>query len=433
MIERYQTVEMAAIWSDEAKIDSWIEVEKAVCRAWQKRGEIPASALADIEEKSACSIERMLEIEAEVHHDVIAFLTATAENIGHSSRYVHRGMTSSDLLDTAGGIRLTKAVDVIAKALDELCEAVGQLAKSEQKSVMMGRTHGMFAEPTTFGLKVASWFTELTRGQKRLKAAKESVAYGKLSGAVGTAAHIAPEMEEEVLSQLGLKAEPVASQIVHRDRHAELLTTLALLGCTLERMALEVRLLQRSEVGEVFEPFGKQQKGSSAMPHKRNPILCERICGVARILRANSIAAMENIALWHERDISHSSVERVIVPDSFHILHYGMKIALRIVRGIDVEREVMEERVKKAASKWGSQAVLLALTDRGFSRDEAYRIVQKVTMSAKNTEEAIELLASNEKVAAKISVDDLAACFSVEKHLANIEYLLNRAGIADSQ
>jgi len=429
VIERYSTTEMTAVWSDEAKLATWVEVETAVCRAWAARGVVPSDALRTIETANHPSRERMEAIEAEVHHDVIAFLSAWAENAGEASRFVHRGMTSSDLLDTATALRMTRAVDVLLERLDELACSVGRRAREERMTVVMGRTHGMYAEPTTVGLKLAGWYAELGRARRRLVAAREVVAVGKLSGAVGTCAHIEPAMEEEVLAALGLAVEPVAGQVVLRDRHAEVATALALLGATLERFALEVRLLQRSEVGEAYEPFGRGQKGSSAMPHKRNPIVCERVCGLARLLRAHALTALENVALWHERDISHSSVERVTLPDGFHLAHYCLGLMVRVVEGLDVRRETMARRVDEAAAAWGSQAVLLALTDAGLARDEAYGLVQGATLGATSRDDVRRTLLADERVAARMTAAELDDCFSVERHTRHVDRLLARAGL----
>jgi adenylosuccinate lyase len=429
MIPRYTTSAMARIWSDEAKIAAWIDVERAVCQAWARRGVIERDELAVIEEQMHCDLQRMAEIEAEVHHDVIAFLTAVAERVGPASRHIHLGMTSSDLLDTAGALRAAQAFEVVLEDLDALRAAVGKRVRDEAGTLIMGRTHGMYAEPMTLGLKLAVWYAELGRHREQSVAAREAMAVGKLSGAVGTCAHISPEMEEEVLASLGLRPEPVASQIVHRDRHAQAVTALALLGCSLEKFALEVRHLQRSEVAEAAEPFTPGQKGSSAMPHKQNPILCERICGLARVVRGNALAAMENVAVWHERDISHSSAERVILPDTFSLIDYALSLMLRIVSGLSINRRQMEDRVRASAAQWGSQAVLLALISSGLTREAAYEIVQAVCMKAQSMKQVVEALLADDRVTSRLSREAIEQCFAADRHVAHVQRLLERAGL----
>jgi adenylosuccinate lyase len=387
VIPRYTLPEMGALWTDEHKFASWVEVELLVCEALAEIGVIDEGDLRAIRKGTAPSPERVLEIEATTSHDVIAFLTAYRETIpdpdgSNPGRWVHHGLTSSDLLDTALAVTLMRATDLVLTKTDHLVAALVARAQQEWDTVCIGRTHGVHAEPTTFGHKLAQFAFAVDRGRTRLRAARAAVATGSLSGAVGTYSNIDPRVEQAVCERLGLAVEPVATQVVARDRHAELICALAVLSASVEQLALEIRHLQRTEVAEAFEPFGSGQKGSSAMPHKRNPILCERICGLARILRGHTVAALENVALWHERDISHSSVERVIFPDSLTATHYQVHLAIRVVEGLETDRGRMRANVDATRGAVFSSRILLHLVESGMPRDEAYAIVQQAAMAA---------------------------------------------------
>ena len=373
---------MGRIWSDQRRYETWLLVETAAAEAMAAAGIIPVDAARDIRERGAFDIARIEEIEQRTQHDVIAFTTAVAEHVGPSARWLHFGMTSSDVVDTAQALQMREACDVILKDLDALLDAIRDRALEHRHTPMIGRTHGVHAEPMTFGLKLALWHAEVGRDIERVRRAREVISVGKLSGAVGTFAHLPPAIEADVCRRLGLAPAPVASQVIQRDRHAELLSTLAITAASLEKFALEIRGLQKTEIGEVEEPFGKGQKGSSAMPHKRNPIGCEQVVGLARLLRANSHAAVENIALWHERDISHSSVERVILPDSFIALDHVLRRFTRIVRGMVVNVDRMRENLDRLRGVVFSGTVLLELAKRGVSREQAYEWVQRNAMRA---------------------------------------------------
>jgi adenylosuccinate lyase len=383
MIPRYTLPEMGALWTDEAKLGTWVEVEVLACEAHAELGVVPPDDLTAIKQGTAPTPARVAEIEAETNHDVIAFLTAFNETIpGDAGRWVHYGMTSSDLVDTAQAVILARACDLVLAKADRLVDALKTRALEHWDTVCVGRTHGVQAEPTTFGHKLGVFAFAVDRGRRRLRAAREAVAVGSISGAVGTYSNIDPFVESYVCDRLGLGIEPVATQVVARDRHAELLAALAVLGASVEQIGLEVRHLQRTEVREVEEPFGAGQKGSSAMPHKRNPITAERICGIARILRGNALAAFENVALWHERDISHSSVERVILPDSLIAADYQLHLAARVVEGMRVFAERMRANLEATGGLVYSSQVLLSLVDAGMARDEAYKVVQAAAMRA---------------------------------------------------
>src|SRR5438105_597578 len=376
MIERYSLPEMAAIWSAAHKTDMWLRVELLACEGWAREGVIPEEAMAKIRQ-AGYNAERMQEIEQETHHDVISFLRSMQEQLGPEGRFIHLGMTSSDVLDTALAAQLKEAGVLLSTTLTALIDAVARAAVQYKYTVIVGRTHGIHAEPTTFGLKLALWVDELRRGQQRLAAALEQVAVGKRSGAVGTHATIPPQIEECVCEEMGLGVAPISNQIVQRDRHAHFITTLALLGSSLEKMAQEIRHLQRTELSEAFEPFAEHQQGSSAMPHKRNPELCERICGLARVLRGYASTALENVALWHERDISHSSAERIILPDACIALDYMLDLLTTIWTDLDVRDETMQRNLELAHGLIYSGRVLLALVEAGLPRSEAYAIVQE--------------------------------------------------------
>ncbi len=386
MIPRYSRPEMGRIWSEDNKFRTWLAVEIAATEVLALRGVVPAEALRAIREKARFDVARIEEIEQDVQHDVIAFVSCVAENVGPEGRWLHYGLTSSDVVDTALALLMRDALDLIAQDVAALLEVVRRRAFEFQHAPMIGRTHGVHAEPTTFGLKLALWYAELQRGQARIARARETIAVGKLSGAVGTFSHLPPEVEEAVCAKLGLRPAPIASQVLQRDRHAEVMTALAILAASLEKFAIEVRALQKTEVRELEEPFGSKQKGSSAMPHKRNPVGCEQITGLARLVRANALAELENVALWHERDISHSSVERVIVPDSFLALDHMLRRFTGIVSGMSVDVERMRRNLDSGRGLVFSGQLLLELTARGLRREDAYRIVQGHAMQAWKSE-----------------------------------------------
>jgi adenylosuccinate lyase len=382
MIPRYTLPEMGTIWAEGTRLRLFAEVEVAVVRARARRGLVPQADLAAIEEAPVPPPERVHQLDAELHHDLIAFLTAYGEGIGAAARHVHYGMTSSDLLDTATALQLVRACDLLARRLDRLVAALADRALEHRDTLCLGRTHGVAAEPTTFGLKLAGHAFAFDRDRRRLRAAREAVAVGTLSGAVGTYANLPADVEAEVLAELGLRPEPAPTQVVARDRHAELLAVMAVAGGDLERLAVEVRHLQRTEVREVEEPFAEGQKGSSAMPHKRNPVVAERLTGIARLLRGYAAAGLEDVALWHERDISHSSVERVVLPDACSVLDYGLERAHWLVAGLRVFPERMRANLQASGGLAGSSAALLALVDAGWGREEAYAAVQRAAMAA---------------------------------------------------
>jgi adenylosuccinate lyase len=382
MISRYTLPEMAAVWSEEARLQRWLRIEILACEAWARLGRIPEQDLRAIRERASVTVAQVQELERTTHHDVAAFVQAVGDSVGPAGRWVHFGLTSSDLLDTGLALQLREASDQLVRRLEALFAVVKSTALEHRDTVCVGRTHGIIAEPTTFGHKLAVWAFELGRDHDRLRRAREVVSVGKISGAVGTYAAIDPFVEEYVCGQLGLAPAEASTQILQRDRHAEYLSALAVTGATLEKIALEIRHLQRTEVREAQEPFEEGQKGSSAMPHKRNPILSERICGLARLLRANLQAGLENVALWHERDISHSSVERVILPDSSVVLDYMLHLGTIVLDGLRVFPERMRENLEASGGLVYSQPVLLALIDRGLSREEAYAIVQSAAAAA---------------------------------------------------
>jgi adenylosuccinate lyase len=371
---------MTALWSEETKFQKWLDVEIAACEAWAELGKIPAGDLATIKKKAAFTVERIDHHEAEVRHDVIAFTTTLAENIGPASRFVHMGLTSSDVTDTAQSLRMVEAMDLILAKLDRLVEVLARQARAHRETIMVGRTHGIHAEPIVLGLKFCIWHQEMLRNRRRIEAAREVVRVGKISGAVGTYAHTGPGIERAVCKRLGLEPATVSTQVLQRDRHAEYVSAIAITGATVEKIATEIRGLQRTDVREVEEPFRKGQKGSSAMPHKRNPVGCENIAGLARVLRGNLVAALENVALWHERDISHSSVERVILPDSTALLHYMLHRLTGILDGLLVYPEAMQANLNKTRGLLFSQKILLALVDQGMVREDAYLVVQRNAM-----------------------------------------------------
>ncbi|MDP3583269.1 MAG: adenylosuccinate lyase [Ignavibacteria bacterium] len=429
MIERYTRPEIGNIWTEQFKLESWLKVEILACEARAELGEIPQSDLDEIKSKAKFDAKRVLEIEETTKHDVIAFLTNVAENVGPASRHIHYGMTSSDVLDTALAYQIKCAGEILLKDLVALKDALKKRALEHKRTICVGRSHGIHAEAYSMGLKFALWYEEAKRNIERLEHAVKSVSCGKISGAVGTFEHLSPKVEEYVCEKLGLIPEPVATQVVQRDRHAHFLTTLAIIGSSLEKIAIEIRHLQRTEVLEAEEFFSKGQKGSSAMPHKRNPIVSERITGIARLLRSNSIAALENVALWHERDISHSSVERVIIPDSCIALDYILSLSTKLVDNLIIYPENMIANLNLTRGLIFSQTVLLRLTEKGMTREEAYAFVQKSAMEvwadkSKNLKD--ELLAS-ENVRKFLSSDEIDELFNPEKLLKNLDYIFARS------
>ena len=427
MIPRYTHPEMGGIWSDERRFGAWLQVETAAAEAMADAGLVPHEAARDIRERGAFSIDRIEEIERVTQHDLIAFTTAVAEHVGASARWLHFGLTSSDVVDTALGLQMRDATDLILADLSALAAAVRQRAEEHRSTAMIGRTHGVHAEPMTFGLKLALWYAEIERHVARVRRARETVAVGKISGAVGTYAHLPPAIEAEVCRRLGLAPAPVSSQVIQRDRHAELLTTLAIVAASLEKFAVEIRGLQKTEIGEVEEPFAKGQKGSSAMPHKRNPVGCEQITGLARLLRGNAMAAIENIALWHERDISHSSVERVILPDSFIALDHMLRRFTGIVRGLVVHADRMRENLERSRGVVFSGQVLLELAARGVSREQAYAWVQRHAMRSMDERRPFkDLLLADGEIMGVLTREDVERAFDLPHQLRHVDEVFAR-------
>lgn len=436
MIERYSLPEMAAIWSTQHKTDKWLQVELLACEGWAREGVIPQDALEKIRQ-ARYDAQRMQEIEKETHHDVISFLRSVQEKLGSEGRFIHLGMTSSDVLDTGLAAQIKEAGDLLGSKLHELVGAVAVAAEQYKYTLMVGRSHGIHAEPLTFGLKLALWMDELKRHEQRLVAALTQIAVGKISGAVGTHATVPPQIEEFVCERMGLGVAPISSQIVQRDRHAHFMTTLALLGSSLEKMAQEIRHLQRTELAEAFEPFGSGQQGSSAMPHKRNPELCERICGLARVLRGFAVTAMENVALWHERDISHSSAERIIIPDACTLLHYMLHIFTGVIQGLEVDAERMLANLNMTGGLVFSQRILLALIDKGVGRQEAYKMVQRNakkvwSMASHGPIQGPALvmeLSNDPEVAGYLSPEELAELTNTDYYIKYIDTAFKRVGL----
>src|SRR5262252_3788606 len=427
MISRYTHPEMGRIWSDQRRYETWLLVESAAADAMAAAGIVPPEAARDIRERGAFDIARIEEIERTTQHDVIAFTTAVAEQVGPSARWLHFGMTSSDVIDTAQALQMRDACDLILKDLDALSGAIRDRAITFRRTPMIGRTHGVHAEPMTFGLKLALWYAEVQRDIERVRRARTVVSVGKLSGAVGTFAHLPPQVEEDVCRRLGLEPAPVASQVIQRDRHAELLTTLAITAASLEKFALEIRGLQKTEIGEVEEPFAKGQKGSSAMPHKRNPIGCEQIVGMARLLRGNAHAALENVALWHERDISHSSVERVILPDSFLALDHMLRRFTTIVQGMLVYPDRMLENLNRSRGVVFSGSVLLELARRGVSREQAYEWVQRNAMRSFDEQRDFKsLLLADPDVTRALPAAEIERAFDLDEQLKHVDHIFDR-------
>ena len=427
MIPRYSLPELAKIWEPENKFNIWLKIEILVCEALAKRRQIPASAVAEIKRKAKFDIKRIDEIEKEVKHDVIAFLTCVSENVGEANRYMHLGLTSSDVLDTTLAVQLKESAGLILKELEFFRDAVKEQALRHKDLPTMGRSHGIHAEPLTFGLKLAVWYEEICRNIERLKRAGECIAYGQVSGAVGTFSNVDPTVEEYVCKKLGLKPAPVSTQIVQRDRHAEFFTTLAIIAGSIDKFATEVRHLQRTEVREVEEFFSKEQKGSSAMPHKRNPILSENLTGLARLIRSYVVPALENISLWHERDISHSSVERNIGPDSTITLDFALVRMNSILKNMNVYPKKMINNLNLTKGLYFSQQVLLELTKNGFSREEAYRIVQKHAKNSwvKNIS-LLDSLCNDKNIIKKITAKKISSIFNISYHTKKINYIFKR-------
>ncbi len=427
MIERYSTPEMAALWTDEARMATWLEVEIAVCEAWAELGEVPVEALAEIKERAAFDVARVNEIEETTQHDVIAFLTNVGEYVGEAGKYIHFGMTSSDMLDTALALQLKRSGELLAEQTRALGRVLQRRSLEHRDTVMIGRSHGVHAEPITFGMVLGLWAFEVHRGLERLERATEQVAVGKISGAVGTYANIDPRVELFVTERLGLGAAPISTQVVQRDRHAEFMAALALLATTIEKIAVQVRHYQRTEVLEAEEYFAPGQKGSSAMPHKRNPIISERLTGQARVIRGNMLAAFENVALWHERDISHSSVERVILPDSTILLHYMLKKATDLVDRLLVYPETMAANLERSFGLIYSQRVLLELVRSGLQREDAYLLVQRNAMRAWEEKRPFkELLGEDAEVNAHLDPAAIEACFDPAHALSNMGVIFER-------
>lgn len=428
MIPRYSREEMAAIFSERAKFSRWLEVELLAVEARVRLNEVPVEDLSEIKEKAAFNVERIAEIEAVRHHDVVAFVENVRENVGEAGRHIHYGMTSSDVLDTATAAALRDAGDLLVEGIGLLTQTVRAKALEHRNTLMAGRTHGVHAEPTTFGLKLAGWTFELARDRDRLRRARDAVAVGKLSGAVGSYSQLSPEVESYVCERMGLAIEPAATQVTARDRHAEFLSAIATTGAGLERFAQEIRHLQRTEVREVQEPFAAGQKGSSAMPHKRNPIICERICGLARLLRAYAQTGFENVALWHERDISHSSVERITLGDAAVLLDYMMDKMRWVVDGLVVDEGRMLANLEASHGLVHSQTVLTALLKKGaLQREEAYELVQRNAMQAWDEgRPLIELLKSDRDVLEHLEPDEIEGCFDSTRYLGNVEVIFER-------
>ena len=429
MISRYTLPEMGKIWEDEFKFSTWLNIEILACEARKEMGEIPEEDLKTIKEKAAFDVKRILEIEETTKHDVIAFLTNVAEYVGPASRHIHYGMTSSDILDTTLSWQMKSSGEILMKQLLELKETLKARAIEHKNTVCIGRSHGIHAEPTTMGLKFALWYEETKRNIKRLQNAIDTISVGQISGAVGTFEHLSPKVEEFVCKKMGLKPASVSTQVIQRDRHAEFMNTLAVIGATLEKISVEIRHLQRTEVLEAEEYFSKGQKGSSAMPHKRNPVISERIAGLARVLRANAVAALENVALWHERDISHSSVERIIIPDSCIALNYMLDLMIKLIRNLLIYPENMIRNLNLTRGLVFSQTVLLKLVDKGISREDAYRIVQLSAMDvwANKDKNLKDELLKSEEVINYLSQNELEEIFNADKILKNVDYIFQRS------
>ncbi|MCX7732791.1 MAG: adenylosuccinate lyase [candidate division WOR-3 bacterium] len=426
MTSRYQTPEMAQLWSEETKFKTWLLVEKAVAKIEGELGIIPKPAAEKIQQ-ATFKISEIERFEKETNHDVIAFTRSVAKSAGEAGKYVHYGITSYDVVDTALVLRCVQALDIIHTALLELQVTTANLARRYQWTPMIGRTHGVHAEPITFGLKCLSWLAEINRGIERVKLARAEIAYGKISGTVGAYTQLSPEVEKRVLKLLNLKVEPVSTQVIPRDRHAFLLSMLALIATGLERIATEIRNLQRTEIGEVSEPFGKSQAGSSAMPHKKNPIICERICSLTRVIRSYAFASYENIPLWHERDLTNSAAERIIIPEAFTLLHYCLRQMNRVLAGLVVRPEQMEKNLKISGETFFSQALLLALVNKGMNRTRAYRLVQKLSFEAISSGTTLSQLARNDRTVQRhLSPSELEAVFQLRNLVQHVDAVYRR-------
>src|SRR6476660_8855772 len=427
MIDRYTLPEMGALWSEETKFQKWLDVEIAVCEVHAEMGTIPRDAVEQIKARAKFSVERINEIEKTTNHDVIAFTTNLAENIGAAARFVHYGLTSSDVVDTANALLLREACDILLGKIEALLDVLKRRALEFKHTPQIGRTHGIHAEPTSFGLTFALWYDEMRRNRERLRRARETVAVGKISGAVGTFALLDPEVEEKVCARLGLRAAPVSTQIIQRDCYAEYLCTLAVVASSLDKFALNIRHWQRTEVGEAQERFSVGQKGSSAMPHKRNPIISERICGIARVIRGHSLVGLENVALWHERDISHSSAERVVLPDASIALDYILQKAIGLMEGLVVYPERMLENLNATRGLIFSGQLLLALTNTGISREEAYELVQRNAMRVWDEgTDFLTLVKADNDINARLSAEEIERVFSLDHYLRNSDSIFER-------
>ena len=433
MIERYSRPEMKKVWSDENKFNKWLEVEIAACDAWAEVGVIPREAIPKIK-LAKCNLKRMEEILKETHHDVTAFLGSVAESLGDESRFIHLGLTSSDVIDTALSLQLIEAAEILTQDIKSLISVLAKRAMEHKYTVMIGRTHGIHAEPISFGLKLALWFEEMRRNLQRLTEAKKIITVGKISGATGTYATVPPEVEEKACAKLKLAPAPISSQVLQRDRHAQFVTTLAIIASSLEKFATEIRALQKTETREVEEPFSAGQTGSSAMPHKRNPELCERICGLARLVRGYALTSMENIALWHERDISHSSTERIILPDSCFLLDYCLSLLTSVMSGLYVYPQKMKQDMEITKGLIFSQRVMLALINKGLSRQTAYELVQRNAMKAwKDNENFLTLLKADSEVTTTLPLPELEPLFDYNYYLRYVDDIFARLGLTEAQ
>ncbi|TKI57593.1 adenylosuccinate lyase [Brevibacillus antibioticus] len=430
MIERYSRPEMRAIWTEENKFKAWLEVEILACEAWSKLGVIPEEDVKKLWEKATFDMNRIYEIEEETRHDVVAFTRAVSETLGEEKKWVHYGLTSTDVVDTALSYLLRQANEILEKDIEDFIEILADKAREHKDTVCMGRTHGVHAEPTTFGLKLALWHEEMKRNLARFQAAKKEVAFGKISGAVGTYANIDPFVEAYVCEKLGLSAAPISTQTLQRDRHAEYMATLALIATSLEKFATEIRGLQKSEMREVEEAFAKGQKGSSAMPHKRNPIGSENICGLARVIRGHMLTSYENVSLWHERDISHSSAERVILPDATQALNYMLRRFMNIVKNLTVFPENMKRNMDRTFGLIYSQQVMLKLIEKGMSREQAYDTVQPRAMQAWEEQRSFRAIVEEDAtVSSTLSKEELDECFDYRYHLKHVDTIFQRLGL----
>lgn len=430
MIERYSRKEMADIWSLENQFQAWLEVELAACNAWSKLGKIPKNDVKNLYENASFDVDRIKEIEKQTRHDVVAFTRSVSESLGKEKKWVHYGLTSTDVVDTANGYRLKQANEILRKDIQHIIDVLAEKAKKHKYTVMMGRTHGVHAEPTTFGLKCALWYSEMKRNQERFEKAAKAVEFGKMSGSVGTFANIPPEVEESVCEELGLSPAPISTQTLQRDRHADYISTLALIGSTMEKMAVEIRHLQRSEVREAEEFFRKGQKGSSSMPHKRNPVSSENISGCSRVLRGYMMSAYENIPLWHERDISHSSVERIILPDATILLDYMLNRFSGVVEKLTVFEDNMHDNIYKTYGLTFSQRVLHKLIDTGMSREKAYDTVQPLAMQAWEEKTMFrDLVEADETIQENLTEEEIEEAFDLDHHTRNVERIFERVGL----